>query len=489
MLALPKITQSDLLEIEREYCSRSLSNFIKRAWHMVEPAQVYIHGWHIDAVCAHLEAVTNGDINRLLINIPPGTMKSLITGVFWPSWEWGPKNMASNRYVAASHSQDFSVRDTVKMRRLVSSEWYQNLWPTPLTRDQNEKQKFENKETGFRQAMAMKSLTGTRGDRVLIDDPHSIEGALSEADRNTTIRIFSETVPTRLNNPKKSAIIVIMQRIHEGDVSGFILNEDHGYTHLMLPMEYEPDRKCTTSIFSDPRTELNELLFEERFPRDVVERDKKLMGSFAVAGQFQQRPSPRGGSIFVTSGIQTYEDFQLPKKFDKVIHSWDCTFKDADGSDFVVGQVWGRIGADAYLLDQIRARMSFTDTAFAMIDMYNKWDSIVATLIEDKANGPAVIDTLKSKMPGLIPIEPDGSKLARAHAITSYWEAGNIKIPANKQWTQTFIDEVLGFPSTVHDDQVDAMTQAIRYLFPLRGKLNISKSTIDMIKNKSGRIL
>ncbi|MEY4294327.1 MAG: Aeromonas phage vB AsaM-56, partial [Pseudomonadota bacterium] len=259
------------------------------------------------------------------------TMKSLITNVFWPSWEWGPRRLQSMRYVGASHSQEFATRDTMKMRRLVSSEWYQNLWPTPLTKDQNEKQKFENLATGFRQAMAMKSLTGTRGDRVLIDDPHSVEGALSDAERETTIRVFKETVPTRLNNPERSAIIVIMQRLHEGDVSGVILEEEHGYVHLMLPMEFETERKCRTRIgFEDPRAEEGELLFPERFPRDVVDRDSKLMGSHAVAGQFQQRPGARGGTVFLIDGIQYYDKRDMPQKFDKVVASWDCTFKDTD---------------------------------------------------------------------------------------------------------------------------------------------------------------
>jgi len=190
-----RLTEADFIEIERYACRQSLATFVRLAWHVVEPAQPYIHGWHIDAVCAHLEAVTRGDINRLLINIPPGTMKSLLVGVFWPAWEWGAMGLPATRFVAASHSQEFAVRDTLKMRRLVASEWYQTRWPVELTKDQNEKTKFENASTGFRQAMAMSSLTGTRGDRVIIDDPHSIEGALSDADRTRTLRVFTETVP------------------------------------------------------------------------------------------------------------------------------------------------------------------------------------------------------------------------------------------------------------------------------------------------------
>ena len=478
------LTNFDLDEIERHFCATSLAQFIERAWHIVEPGNPYIHNWHVDAICEHLTAVTEGQITRLLINIPPGTMKSLIAGVFWPAWEWGPKRLQHLRYVAASHSQDFSIRDTVKMRRLVSSEWFQNLWPTPLTKDQNEKTKFENQKTGFRQAMAMKSLTGTRGHRVLLDDPHSIEGALSDIERDTTIRVFKETVPSRLVEPKSSAIVVVMQRIHEGDVSGVILTEGLGYEHLMLPMEFEPGRRSVTSLgFKDPRTEDGELLFPARFPQEVVERDKKAMGSYAVAGQFQQRPSPRGGAVFKTEGLRYYDEENIPKRFDKVIQSWDCTFKDTDGTDYVVGQVWGKKGPNSYLLDQVRDRMSFTKTAENIIAMRNKWPAITATLIEDKANGPAVIDVLKNRLPGVKAIEPDGSKLARAHAITAYWEAGNIYLPRKeyKQWVPTLTAEILGFPATVHDDQVDAMTQALRHLYPVYGKIKISTDLLARV--------
>lgn len=478
-----QITPELALAIEREACQRSLATFVRQAWHVLEPNQPYVHGWHIELVCAHLEAITRGDINRLLINVPPGTMKSMLVSVFWPAWEWGPKRLPSTRYVTASHAEDFAIRDTLSMRRLVTSDWYQKRWPIALFRDQNEKKKFQNIDTGFRQSMAMRSLTGTRGDRVIIDDPHSVEGAISDTERRTTLRVFTETVPSRLNNPDRSAIVVVMQRLHEQDVSGFILSgaNRHGYTHVCLPMEFDPARKCITPFGEDPRTEPGELLFPDRFPRAVVERDKLLMGRSAVAGQFQQTPIAEGGNVFAADGVQYYLPKDLPAKFDKIICSWDCTFKDSEGTDYVVGQAWGKRGADSYLLAQRRARMGFTKTVEEVINLRKQFSGCREILIEDKANGPAVIDVLKKSVPGIIPVEPDGSKLARAHAVTAFWEARNVWLPhpSIAPWVDDLVGELKTFPAAAHDDQVDALTQALRRLYPLKGRLTISQSLLD----------
>jgi len=471
------LTPDVLDQIEREYCSRSLANFVRRAWQILDPGMPLVWGPHMDAVCLHLEAVTKGQINRLLINIPPGTSKSSLVSVYWPAWEWGPKGIPTNRVIGASHEQSLSVRDSTKMRRLVTDPWYQKLWPTNLMRDNNQKLSFENESTGFRQACAVRSMTGRRGDRVIWDDPHSAEDAHSPAALIEAERIFKETLPTRLVSPEHSAIVIVMQRLNENDVSGIILSDDYGYEHLCLPMEYERDRHCKTSIgWEDWRKEEGELLFPDRFPAHVVERDKKLMGSHAVAGQFQQRPSAKGGSVFLDHGQRFYLPKDIPEKFDQVICSWDCTFKDTDGSDYVVGQIWGRKDANCYLLDQVRDRMSFTNTKKAVVSLKASRDDIRAVLIEDKANGPAIIDSLKMEVPGLLPVEPDGSKLARAHAITYLWEAGNIYLPHKDiaPWVTRLTDEMSSFPFGANDDQVDSMTQAVRHLYPVRGKIKIS---------------
>lgn len=435
------------------------------AWNVLEPATPIKWGWALDAMCEHLEAVHNGQIKRLLMNVPPGMMKSLLTGVFFPAWEWGAGGNPSLRYLTTAHKEDLAIRDNLKCRRLISSDWYQERWSVELCGDQNAKKKFENTATGFRESMAFRSLTGSRGDRIIIDDPLSVDDAFSEAALSAAEQTFLEAVPSRVNN-QDSAIIVIMQRLHERDTAGIILSRQLGYEHLMLPMRFEPERRCATCIgFTDPRTEDGELLFPERFSEAQVSEMERTMGSFATAGQLQQRPMPRGGGLFKSDWIQHWD--KLPERFDAAVISWDMTFKESATSDFVVGQVWGRKDGAFYLVDQFRGRWDFVKSLEQFVAAARKYPRITRKLIEDKANGPAIISALKRKVTGIIPITPKESKEARANAVTTLWEARNVYLPPPDRYpwvAQDFIPELLAFPSGAHDDGVDAMTQALNDL-------------------------
>jgi predicted phage terminase large subunit-like protein len=416
-------------------------------------------------MCEHLEAVHNGQIKRLLMNVPPGMMKSLLTGVFFPAWEWGAGGNPSLRYLTTAHKEDLAIRDNLKCRRLISSDWYQERWSVELCGDQNAKKKFENTATGFRESMAFRSLTGSRGDRIIIDDPLSVDDAFSEAALSAAEQTFLEAVPSRVNN-QDSAIIVIMQRLHERDTAGIILSRQLGYEHLMLPMRFEPERRCATCIgFTDPRTEDGELLFPERFSEAQVSEMERTMGSFATAGQLQQRPMPRGGGLFKSDWIQHWD--KLPERFDAAVISWDMTFKESATSDFVVGQVWGRKDGAFYLVDQFRGRWDFVKSLEQFVAAARKYPRITRKLIEDKANGPAIISALKRKVTGIIPITPKESKEARANAVTTLWEARNVYLPPPDRYpwvAQDFIPELLAFPSGAHDDTIDAMSQALNDL-------------------------
>lgn len=454
-----------LIELDQEIARRSLSEFCKMAWHVLEPATPIKWGWALDAMCEHLEAVHNGQIKRLLMNVPPGMMKSLLTGVFFPAWEWGAGGQPSMRYLTTAHKEDLAIRDNLKCRRLISSDWYQERWGVELCGDQNAKKKFENTATGFRESMAFRSLTGSRGDRIIIDDPLSVDDAFSEAALSAAEQTFLEAVPSRVNN-QDSAIIVIMQRLHERDTAGIILSRQLGYEHLMLPMRFEPERRCATCIgFTDPRTEDGELLFPERFSEAQVSEMERTMGSFATAGQLQQRPMPRGGGLFKSDWIQHWD--KLPERFDAAVISWDMTFKESATSDFVVGQVWGRKDGAFYLVDQFRGRWDFVKSLEQFVAAARKYPRITRKLIEDKANGPAIISALKRKVTGIIPITPKESKEARANAVTTLWEARNVYLPPPDRYpwvAQDFIPELLAFPSGAHDDTIDAMSQALNDL-------------------------
>jgi len=456
----------------RERC-KTLSGFVREAWHVLEPTQPYVHGWHIDAICRHLEAITWGEFirmgleNRLLINVPPGTMKSLIVSVFWPAWEWGPCGFPAMRYLTTSYAEKYVKRDSRRMRDLVASEWYRSLWPeVDLVRAGEAS--FANSKTGFREGMPFASLTGGRGDRVLIDDPHSTETAESDAERENTTRIFREAVPTRLNNPATSAIVVIMQRLHEQDVSGQILSLKLGYEHLMLPMEFEPERRCHTSLgFEDPRTYEGELLFPERFPREVVDRDKVPMGSYAVAGQFQQRPAPRSGGMFQRGDFQIVD--AVPAGAQRC-RAWDFAAtapKNGKQPDWTVGLRMAYAGGIFYVEDVVRDRWSPADVEKNLKNTASQDGLEVRIRIPEDpgAAGKADAQTKIKLLAGydVAAVRPTGEKSVRAKPASAQTEAGNVKL-VRGSWNDAFLDEVCTFPNAQHDDQVDAFADALNEL-------------------------
>lgn len=455
-----------LRELDRLDCEQSLSGFIRRAWRVIEPGQEYVHGWHIDAIAEHLEAITNGQISRLLINIPPGTMKSLCVGVFWPAWEWGPRGKPTTRVLATSHSLPLAVRDNLKARRLVQSEWYQSLWgdKVTLTGDQNAKTKFENTATGFRDAMAFKSLTGSRGDRVIIDDPLSVNSAGSEAEREGVNQDFLEAVPTRLNNPDRSAIVVVMQRLHERDVSGVILSRRLGYEHLMLPMEYEPERQCRTSIgFVDPRKEDGELLFPARFPREVVERDKVPMGSYAVAGQFQQRPVPREGGLFKREWFAGQFVASAPEGTRWVRH-WDLAATAKATAARTAGVRLGKTPDGRFVVGHVVTTQSEGHQVRELIKATAELDPLGTEISLPQDPGQAG-KVQKSDMVAMLAgytvhAEPEtGDKVTRAQPFSAQCEAHNVAI-VRGEWNEAYLDELCLFPAGQFKDQVDASSGA-----------------------------
>ena len=504
-----------LLAIDKRKCELSLATFIKRAWHVVEPGQPYIHNWHIDMIAAHLEAITEGHIlddgspyNRLLINVPPGTMKSMIVNIFWPSWEWGPRNMPHMRYICAAHQQGLAIRDATKMRRLVISEWYQARWGdrVTLTGDQNAKTKFENTATGFREAIAAGSITGSRGDRVLIDDPHSVESANSDAMRATTLEWFTEAVPTRLNNPKTSAIVIIMQRLHEEDVSGVVLDRKGFkgvYDHICLPMRFETWRKDvpTKLGYVDPREDEGELLFPQRFPAEVVDRDEAAMGPYAVASQHQQVPTPRGGGVIKDQWWQLWERKDFPP-LDFVVASLDTAYssKAEERGDFSAMTVWGvfsgdpevrsTLGVDRYgkpYMNTINSYYTSDLDAVPRVILMHAWAErlelhelvqkvakdcktlkVDKLLIENKAAGHSVAQELRRlfnhEQFAVQMYDPKSiDKLGRLYSVQHLFAESMIYAP-NTQWAEQVIRQVSTFPRGKHDDLVDTVSMALRHL-------------------------
>ena len=470
----------------------SLREFARGAFEVVEPNRQYVHGWHIDAICEHLEAVSRSEIQHLIINIPPRHMKSLLTAVFWPAWEW--THSPHIRWLYSSYGQGLVVRDSVNCRRVISSNWYQMQWGRAfqLTTDQNQKMRFDNTETGYRIATTIHGTgTGEGGDRIVTDDPLKAEDAYSDIIREGVNLWWDRTMSTRASNPDTAAWVVICQRLHERDLPGYLMKMEleggTSYEKLILPAEFEPKRRAVTSIgFADPRQEDGELLWKERY---TPAQHASLKASIGVesAAQLQQRPSQKAGNIFRQSWWRFWkpanmelppvrlkneagtftecETIDLPQSFDAQVQSWDAAFRDAVTSSFVVGQVWGVNGANKFLLDQHREQMDIVKTMDAIRRMTELWPYAVTKIIENKANGPAVVQMLRDEIPGLIEYAPKGSKESRANAAAPEVRSGNVILPHPHiaPWVRLFVEELTKFPRFGSDDQVDGLTQFINW--------------------------
>jgi predicted phage terminase large subunit-like protein len=509
-------------------CQGKLSTLVRQAWPIVEPATPFVSGWHIDTICEHLEAVSAGQLPRLIINQPPRTMKSLTVNVFWPAWEWASSPWI--RWLFATYAADLALRDSTKCRDLIQSlggredgtlfqrRGYRGFldlvgqdWQ--LTGDQNAKQRYNNTATGFRIATSRKGMgTGEGGDRVVIDDPISAEQARSEPERKAVNAWWDGTMSTRFNNPRATAVVV-MQRLHEEDLTGHLLAKESGWHHLCLPARYEPshpfiypDRVLTAEqhypvqnedgsvgeevvpggreLPGDPRTDEGKLLEPVRLSAARLDELAKELGSYGFAGQLRQLPAPAEGGMFKRHWWRHWTDASLPPAWEQLSQSWDMDFgSTTEGTSYVVGQLWGVNGAQRYLLAQIRGRFSFTNTMRALEALTDFEPRATAKLVERKANGAAVIDMLSSRIGGLIPIEPEGGKDVRAAAVEPLVEAGDVFLPAapfipcptgyEPTATGDFVDELAVFPNGSYDDQVDATSQVLNWLHNKRADIKV----------------
>ena len=436
------------------------------------------------AVCAALDMFLDdmqaGKRPILILQAPPQHGKSEIVSRKLPAYILG--RFPDWRVGAASYSDELANAMAQDVRRNLADDRHKKLFPQPA-----EKRRYDVNRTGEFTAPGGNGgylgvgvgagLTGRPVDIGIIDDPVKNEKeALSPTTKEGHWNWYQSVFTTRLS--ENSGQIIMATSWAEDDLPARICNHFKGdprltvlrFPAINLPGEvgYNPNLPKGPLV-----PELKSLAF--------LQEVKGLFSDYWWSAMYQQCPRPLGGNVFKEEGLRYYLPKDLPAKFDKVLASWDCTFKDTDGTDFVVGQVWGKAGANSYLLAQVRARMSFTKTVKEVVALRTAHPRIKEVLIEDKANGPAVIDTLKASVPGILPIEPDGSKLARAHAVTSYWEAGNVWLPHPDlfPWVKDLVAELTAFPAAANDDQVDALTQALRRLYPLFNKLKISQAALD----------
>lgn len=457
--------------IQAELQSRSLSRFIKDGWPRIDPDQ-YTHNWHIDTISEHLEAVNKGQITGgLLLNFPPRHMKSIMVGVGWPAWTWqgsrkdGPYMGPQVRFLAASYAQTLSVRDSVKCRRLIESEWYRQQFPGrfKITSDQNTKVRFDNDKGGYRLATSVDgSATGEGGDLIIIDDPHNAREILSQTKREGVIEWWRSTMSTR-RNQTTGVFVVVMQRLHEDDLSGHILTNENGWTHICLPARYEP--KHPYVFMKDPRTKEGELLWPLRFGEAALAKMEEDMGPYTAAGQLQQRPAPRKGGLFEEDWFEIVEAAPADVRWASY---WDVAAgAEAEGDSDKSCNV--KLGIDPrgvyYVARSNPMRKGPLDLEKAMKNTATQdGRRVVIGVPQDPgAAGKAMYQHYVRVLNGYDVrkfIEgSEGDKVARAIPLSSQAQAGNVKL-VKGAWNRAWLDEVCLFPNSKHDDQMDATSGA-----------------------------
>jgi predicted phage terminase large subunit-like protein len=517
MPGLSKTQLADLLNQpdawERALCKDRLIDFVHFAWSSLEPAIPFIASPAVECVAEHLQAVTSGEIRHIVINVPPGCTKSMLTNVFWPAWEWGPKGLPHHRFISASYDKGLATRDLVRCRDLIKDEWYSKWWPMQFKADQDQKTFYENTDTGWRFAASVGgALTGYRGDRIIIDDPHDVRKAESDVEREDGIRWLTETVPTRYNKQAESAQVIIMQRLHERDASGLVIAElmEQGWEHLCLPMEFEPKHCSYTRVnngtpgirgkkvkpLDDPvpifepcegpgtgtfyrqdvRTEENQLLDPVRFPRESVEALKATFraggGTYAEAAQLQQRPVPRSGGMFKKEHAQYLEPGD-PSIIGRCARGYDLAASETRTAKYTAGVKMYLTSDERIIIADVERYKASPFKVKEAIKSAAARDGITTLISIPQDPGQAgkaqVAEFAKVLHGYVVRFSPEsGDKVVRASPLASQWEAGNVWL-VRGAWNDAFVAELCMFPGGQFSDQVDAASRAYHELLKKGG--------------------
>lgn len=479
--ALTLDEQDEYLRIREEeyYYDISLKGFVKEFWKTLEPTTTFIDGWEVDALCEHLTACYNREIRNLIINISPRSLKSTICSVDYPAWVWSKS--PSERFITTSYAQNLALRDATRARTVILSDKYQHHYGRVFRlsqSDQNAKEFYQNNRTGSRSSFGVgSSIVGQGGDQLICDDPNNPKKNEGAADRATVNFWLREQWYSRVNDPKTCVRIIIQQRTHENDATGYILAEEFGFDLLKIPFRYKGEKYVTVIGWQDPREEYDELMNPNRFSEDDARSWEKVLGT-AAAGQLQQEPAPKEGGMFDPSKVypqNIIEKDQIPNNL-ILARYWDKAFTEGGGA-FTAGVLIGKDfkTRNWYVLDVVRGQWEPTfrdkmilETAKRDKELYSK----VRIYLEQEP-GSAGRDSVKALINSVLigfSVRADpatGSKVTRAEGYSSQWGAGNVYL-LRGDWNADYINELSLFPNGKFKDQVDASSGGFNVVMKLR---------------------
>lgn len=446
----------------RAILRKDFGSFIHKTFNTINPSMEYCPNWHIELIAEKLEEVRKGNIKRLIINMPPRALKSVCVSVAWPAWLLGQDPGA--RIMIASYSQILSIKHSMDCRFVLSSDWYRKLFPkTVLSKTHNQKSKFMTTSHGFRFSTSVGgSATGEGGDVLIIDDPHNPSHINSLRMRTRVVEWFEQTFLTRLNNRSKGSIILVMQRLHEEDLSGYLMAADpDSWEILKIPAICNMDQQLNING-KIVDLKLGDPLNKNRDSKESIFKIEKEMGRHNFAAQYLQEPISNG-SVMIGANEIEYSDEKV-EKFDYYAQSWDTAIKISESSDYSVCTTWGVLSGKYYLLHLLRMKLDYPALKKMLQKLSNRYNPKII-LIEDKASGQSLIQDLQSEgFANIIAQRPKLDKITRFAAIVPLFQEKRVILPKEASWLQIFLKEVTKFPSSNHDDIVDSVSQFLGYM-------------------------
>ena len=457
-----KINEDDYAVLLRE----SLALFTERVFNHLYPNTPFLGNWHIDLIASEIEGVLNGNTRRLIINVPPRSLKSVLASISAVAWQLG--RHPQKEIICVSYGQSLAEKLAEDCRNIMTSDWYFRIFGVRLKGARPAISDFKTEAGGGRFATSVGGvLTGRGGDILIIDDPLKPDEAMSEVARNNANHWIMHTAMSRLNDKKAGAVIIIMQRLHEEDLVGHVQDLDD-WRVISLPAIAETEQHFEYETLWGKQEHvryIGDVLHLEREPLEVLDKIKQNLGEYNFAGQYQQSPAPMGGGMFKLEWFRYCSAFELPESFDQIFQSWDTASKETEMSDYSVCTTWGIKQSKRYLLDVYRARMDYPTLKRAVISQFERFNPSTI-LIEDKASGIQLIQELRSDKYyyAVKAYKPQGDKVMRAHAQTGAFEGGFILLPQEAPWLGAYINELMTFPRGKHDDQVDSTAQFLEWV-------------------------